>query len=163
MRKIVFVGCGIAVALVASCSNGPDTGKVADDATAAMEGAIAGFNAHDAAKATAIDAPGYIGMFHGMNNTSGIAQNLALTKKRVSDPAAKVEAVSPEVNVSTSGDMAVWNATYAYTHTDPVTKAPAVEHGNWVVVFRRQPDASLKATLGVISDTAPAKAAPPPV
>lgn len=161
MRNSAYVGCVIAAALVASCSNGPDTGKVADDVTAAMEGAIAGFNAHDPAKATAIDGPGFIGMFHGMNNTSGVAQDLALTTAQVSDPAAKVEVVSPEVNVAAGGDMAVWNASYAYTHTDPATKAPATEHGNWVVVFRRQADAGMKATLGVVSDTAPAKAAPP--
>ncbi len=72
MRKTAFVGCGIAAAPVASCSNDPDTSKVADDVTAAMEGAIAGFDAHDAAKTIAIDAAGYIGMFHGMNNSAAL-------------------------------------------------------------------------------------------
>lgn len=162
MRYSAFVGCVIAAGLVASCSGGGDTSKVADEVKAAMDDAIAGFNAHDAARATAVDAPGFIGMFHGMNNTNGVAQDLALTQTMLNDPAAKIEADSSEINVAAAGDMAVWRASYAFTHTDAVTKAVATERGNWVMIFRRQPDGKLKATLGVVSDTAPAKAAAAP-
>ena len=162
MRYTAYAGCIVAAALVAGCSNAPDTGKVSDDISAAMSGAITAFNAHDAEKSVAIDAPGYIGMMHGMANVTGPAQDLALTKTLLADPAAKLEAPYPEVNVAAAGDMGIWKATYNYTYTDPKTKAPATEQGNWVVVFRRQQDGTMKATLGIVSDTAPAAAAAAP-
>ena len=153
MRKIGLAGGLSAALLVAGCSAAPDTGKVAEDVTAAMTGAIAAINARDAEKAVAIDSTDYVGAFHGTENVKGKAGDLALTKVQLSDPALKLEVTSPEVNVSANGDMAIWRATYAYTFTDPKAKAPTTEHGNWVVVFRRQPDATMKATLGVMSDT----------
>ena len=77
MRKIGLAGGLSAALLVAGCSAAPDTGKVAEDVTAAMTGAIAAINARDAEKAVAIDSTDYVGAFHGTENVKGKAGDLA--------------------------------------------------------------------------------------
>ena len=102
----------------------------------------------------------YVGMFHGTDNVVGPAQDLALTKLQISDPATKVTVSDEKVDVAGAGDMAVWTATYVYDFTDPKTKQPTTEHGNWLIVFKKQPDGAMKEAYGVVSDTpAPVPAA----
>lgn len=147
--------------MLAACAKEPapvDTAKVSDEVKAAISSAIAGFNAKDAAKATAIDAPDYVGMFHGAPNVVGAEQDLELTKLQVASLSGALTVADEKVDVASSGDMAVWSATYAYPTTDPKTRKPVTEVGNWVVVFRKQPDGTMKAKLGIVSDT-PAAAA----
>ncbi len=60
-------------------------------------------------------------------------------------------------------DMAVYRATYNFTSTDPKTKAPATETGNWVIGYKTV-DGGWKMAWSVVSDTpaaAPKAAAPP--
>ena len=57
-----------------------------------------------------------------------------------------------EVDVADAGDMAGYTATYDWEFTDPETGDVANEQGNWVMVFRRQEDGSLKIYREVISD-----------
>jgi len=76
----------------------------------------------------------------------------------VADPAANVSVSNEIVDVAASGDMAVYRATYAYRFTDPATKQPATEHGNWLMGYKVQPDGSWKLAWGVVSDTGPAAA-----
>jgi ketosteroid isomerase-like protein len=161
MRRVKYAGCMSAALLIAGCSNGPDTSKVADEVSGAMTETVAAINARDAEKAVAIDTPGFVGIFHGMDNVNGKAADLALTKLQLGDPALKFDVSTPEVNVSAGGDMAVWRANYVYTFTDPKAKAPTTERGNWIVVFRRQSDGTMKKSLGVMSDVAAAPAAAP--
>jgi len=63
------------------------------------------------------------------------------------------------VDVAAAGDMAVYRATYVYTSTDPKTKKPVTETGNWLVGYKPQPDGTWKIVWDVISD-APAASAP---
>ncbi len=154
--------CLGAVLLLASCAKGPDATKIADEISTAMAGTVAAINARDAEKAVAIDSDNFVGIFHDMENVRGKAADLALTKQQLGDPALKFEVANPEIDVSASGDMAVWRAAYTYNFTDPKTKSLATERGNWIAVFRRQPDGTMKATLTVMSDTpSPAPAAAP--
>ena len=63
-------------------------------------------------------------------------------------------AVSDEtVDVAASGDLAVHHAAYRFTFTNPATKQPATEAGNWVAVFKRQPDGAMKMSKDIIADT----------
>lgn len=119
---------------------------------------IAAFNARDAVRATSIDAPDYIGFFHGMPNTIGHAADLAVTREQVADPAVKLVVANEHVDVAQAGDMATWRCTYTYTYTytDPATRRPRVELGNYIIGFMRQPDGRMKAAWGVVSDTPPA-------
>ena len=116
---------------------------------------IAAFNARDAVGATAIQTTDYIGFFHGMPNTVGHAADLAITKVQVADPAMKLVIADEHVDVAQAGDMATWRCTYRYTYTDPATKQARVEHGNYIIGFKRQPDGKMKAAWSVVSDTPP--------
>lgn len=114
---------------------------------------IAAFNARDAVGATSMQTPDYIGFFHGMPNTVGHAADLAITKEQVADPAMKLFISNEHVDASLAGDMATWRCTYRYTYTDPATKQPRVELGNYIIGFKRQPDGKMRATWSVVSDT----------
>ena len=146
---LLLAGCGTPAPSAAPA----DTGKVADEVKDGMGKVIAAFNAHDAAGSVAMDAADYVGMLHGTPNVIGPAGDLALTKQQIADPAQKVDAQNAKVDVAASGDMAVWQATYAYTLTDPVKKVPATEHGNWVTIWKKQADGSMKVATSVVSDT----------
>lgn len=157
----------LAFGMLAACAAQPDTApvdtaKIADAVKANTAGLIAAFNAHDAEKAVSYDAPDYVGMFHGSPNVVGPEADLALTKQQVADPASKVTVSAEDVSVAAAGDRALWRATYAYTFTDPKTKQPTTENGNWLIGWRKQEDGSWKEAWGVVSDTGAAPAASPP-
>ncbi len=145
-----------ALCMVTACKPPPvadDSAKVSAEVKATMASVISSFNAHDAQKAVSYDAPDYVGMFHGVDNVVGPAQDLALTKLQLSDAAAKVTVSDEKIDVAAAGDMAVWSATYAYDFTDPKTKQPTTEHGNWLIVFKKQPSGAMNEAYGVVSDT----------
>ncbi len=135
-----------------------DTAAVASEVKSDMQTMVAAFNAHDAEGAVALDGPDFVGMFHGMANVVGADQDLAVTKEQTADPAAKVTVSAEQVDVADAGDMALYTASYVFDFTNPATKKPATEYGNWVLVFKRQPDGSMKLYRSVVSDT-PAPAA----
>jgi ketosteroid isomerase-like protein len=162
MTKGKFVGVALGVALAASLGacNKTETAKPVVDATktagtvkADMAQLVADFNAHDATKSVSQDAPDYVGMFHGQPNVRGPAGDLALTKQQVADPAAKVTVSDETVDVASAGDMAIYRATYAYGFTDPKTRKPMTEVGNWIVGYKQQPDGTMKLAWSVVSDT----------
>src|SRR3569623_3273466 len=116
---------------------------------------IAAFNARDADGATNMQTADYLGYFHGMPHTIGHAADLALTKTQVADPAMTLVVGNEHVDVAQAGDMATWRCTYRYTYTDPATKQPRVELGNYIIGFRRQADGKMKAAWSVVSATPP--------
>jgi len=162
-----LVPAAIAIALLSACgaqqpaAPAVDTAKIAEAVKGQTAELIAAFNAHDAEKAVSFDAPDDIGMFHGIPNVVGPEADLALTKQQVADAAAKVTVSGEDVSVAAAGDRALWRATYAYTFTDPKTKQPTTENGNWLIGWRKQEDGSWKAAWGVVSDTSPATPAAP--
>jgi ketosteroid isomerase-like protein len=142
-----------ASALAACAKPGPDSAKITADVTASVAQMIAGFNAHDVNKAVSQDAPDMIGMFHGAANTVGIDADRANTKAELSDPAAHLMVSNATVEVTKAGDMAIYRATYVYTLTDPKTKQPASEIGNWVIGYKPQPDGTWKMAWNIAADT----------
>lgn len=162
--KAMGLAMGLAaVSLVSACtqkSEAVDTAKVESEVRATVDATIAAFNAKDAEKATSMDAPDYVGMFHGAANIVGPEQDLAVTREQLASLSAPLEVGKATVDVSSAGDMAVWAAPYVYQFTDAKTKAPTVEHGNWVLVFKRQADGTMKVRYGIVSDTPAPDAAP---
>ena len=166
MRRIsmlYFASAAAAVGLLAGCSTNPtvgpvDTAKVSDEVKSDATALVAAFNARDAEKSVSFDAPDYVGMMHGAPNVSGPAGDLALTKQQIADPASKFQVSGGDVSVAAAGDRAMYQSTYAYTFTDPATKSPKTENGNWLLGFRKQTDGSWKIKWSVISDTGPAPA-----
>jgi ketosteroid isomerase-like protein len=139
--------------LAACQAAAPDTAKIAESIKGETTKAVAAMNARDAEKAVAIDADDYVGMLHGTANVVGRAADLVATKAQVADPAMKFEMGETTIDVAKGGDMAVERVAYTYTYTDPKTKAPAVEHGNWVLGWKLQADGSWKMAWSVASDT----------
>ena len=133
-----------------------DTAKIADAVKADADALVTDFNARDAAKAVAHDAPGMVAMFHGAPNVVGVDADLANTKVQMADAALKLAVSNETVDVASSGDMAVYRSTYAYTFTDPKTKKPTTETGNWVIGYKQQAGGAWKITWNVVSDTPPA-------
>ena len=160
MNRIRIATMAVGALLSGSLSAHPavDTAKVADAVKADAHLVVQQFNAREVDKGVAHDAPNYVGMFHGMPNVNGPAEDLAATKQQASDPAANLSVSNEVVDVAASGEMAVYRATYAYTLTDPATSKPMIEQGNWLLGYKIQPDGSWKVTWGVASDTGPAKA-----
>ena len=160
-REFRFLPYAATLALLAGCNTAPpaDSAKVGDEVNANMTEMVAAFAARDADKAVSWDAPDFVGMFHGAPNVIGKEGDLALTKEQVADPAMKFSVSDETIDVAASGDLAVWRATYSYSYTDPVTKTPKTEVGNWVVGWKRQTDGTMKEAWGIVSDTPAAPAA----
>lgn len=129
-----------------------DTSKVADEVKAAIHTQVEAYAARDAAKASSIVAPDILAMFHGAPNVVGKAESEAASKAQMADPAVKLEVSDETVDVAASGDLAVYHATYRFTFTNPETKQPASETGNWLAVFRRQPDGTMKLSRDAVLD-----------
>lgn len=139
-----------------------DTAKIADAVKADAEASVAALNAKDVDKAVSHDAPNYVGIFHGAPNVNGPAEDAALTKQQVADPAFKLAVSNESVDVASAGDMAVFRASYSATLTDTKTKKVVTETGNWVVHYKVQPDGSWKMALGIVTDAPAAAAAATP-
>ena len=111
------------------------------------------FNAHDVAKVVSHDAPDVVQMFHGFPNFVGVAGDTTNNQQFfAANPNGKFAVADAAVDVAASGDMAVYRATYVLTFTDPKTKAPATEHGNYLAGYKQQADGSWKMTWSVVSD-----------
>ena len=150
-----------AVVLLAGCSKpetpaasaAPDPAKVEAEVKAAIRTQVEAYAAKDHAKAASIAADDLVTMFHGAPNVVGKAPNMEVMKGQMADPAVKLEVSDESVDVAASGDLAVYRASYRFTFTDPATKKPASETGNWVAVFQRQADGSMKMSQDIIADT----------
>ena len=76
-----------------------------------------------------------------------------------SDPALKVDFASDRIIVAASGEMASSRGHYTMTYTDPATKKPKTESGNYLTVYRKSAEGSWKA---VEDFTTPGQAAAAP-
>lgn len=161
---LLLSGCksSVTTPTTTTTTTSEDNAKDAEAVKGIVAKLVAAFNAHDAKALVAFDAPDYVGMIHGMPNVVGIEADLALSKLQVADAASKLDMSDEDVNVAEAGDQARWQATYAYTFTDPATRKPTTEHGNWLLGFTKQGDGSWKLKWSVVSDTGPAPAAAAP-
>ena len=119
---------------------------------------VAAYNMRDAAKAASYDASDYVGMFHGSPNVIGRAADEAGMKVQLKDPAANWAIGDGRVTTSTDGSLTIYEAPYVFTFTSPETGKPAKDSGNWIAVFKRQPDGSMKLWRSIGTDTPPAAA-----
>lgn len=135
-----------------------DKAAIANQIKDIVKDVVTAFNAGDAEKAAGFNAPDFIQMFHGQPNADN-ASNLENARSQLADPAAKLAVSDEKVEVSEDGDMAVYTSSYLYDFTDPATNDAVTEPGNWVMIFRRQSDGSMKIYREIISDTPPVEAA----
>jgi ketosteroid isomerase-like protein len=164
-RSLVLTGMIAAVGLMglSACDKDADAAVVVDKAKIreTIKGdvyqLVAALNDRNAAKAATHDAPGMVGMFHGAPNSVGVEQDIATTKKIVSDPNFYLQLGNDSVEVSDAGDMAIYRAAYSYRFTDRKTIKPTKELGNWVIGYKKQPDGAWRIVWNVVTDTGPTK------
>jgi ketosteroid isomerase-like protein len=152
VSALLLTGCS-APPQPAPATAAPDPAKVEAEVKAAIKTQVDAYAARDPAKAISIAAPGLVTMFHGEPNVVGLAANRPVMQAQMSDPAMELKVSDETVDVAASGDLAVYHATYRFTFTNPATKRPATEAGNWIAVFRRQPDGAMKMIRDIVADT----------
>ncbi len=156
MKQTLTLSTALVLLSLCACAPRAPDASAAAKATADVKAAVAqlvdGYNTRNAAEAVGINAPDHLGMGHGFANVVGPDAELASVKAQLADPAMVLAFTDPSIEASASGDLAVYRATYHVTYTDPNTHGPATEIGNWVAVFKRQADGTMKLSWEVMSD-----------
>jgi ketosteroid isomerase-like protein len=141
----------VAVALgLAACN---PTGKPAKVDPAAEEQAIRAketawmdaYNRHDSKGLASQYEDGAALAAYGMKlMTDSVGRGLFLDGM-AKDPALKVDFASDRIIVAASGELASSRGHYTMTYTDPATKQPRTENGNYLTTYRKAADGSWKA------------------
>ena len=148
----------VAFVLIAGCNRAArETTAVADTVRKDAAALVAAYNAQDAAAAAAFDAPDYVGVYHGTPNNVGPAADLKEMKAAMAVSKLDWRIGQGKVTVSQGGDIGIFEAPYSFTITMP-TGAATHETGNWIAIFKRQPDGKLKLWRSIGSDLPAAKA-----
>jgi len=144
---------GLAIVALAGCDGMKREHKVPRVDAAAEEQAIraketgwmAAYNKRDAnalagqyAEDAAIANP-------GVPLATDVAARRAILNGVAGDAALKVDFASDRIIVAASGDLASSRGHYTMTYTDPGTKQPKTETGNYLTVYRKQADGSWQA------------------
>jgi ketosteroid isomerase-like protein len=79
----------------------------------------------------------------------------AALKPMVADPNFALTLHAAKVEVSASGDLGYTQGTYSMSGTDPKTKQPAMEHGKYLTVFRKEADGKWRAVQDMVSSDMP--------
>lgn len=139
---------------LAGCSAKPTSTE--DEVRKDALGVVAAYNAQDARKAAAYDAPDYVGVYHGSPNTVGPAADEAGMKAQMAAAKVDWQLGEGQVTVAKAGDLAVFEAPYTFVITVP--NAPVTsERGTWIAIFKRQDDGAMKLWRSIASDTPPSR------
>jgi ketosteroid isomerase-like protein len=138
-----------AASALSGCSH-RSGGAAADEVRQAALGVVAAYNAQDAHRAASYDAPDYVGVYHGSENTVGAAADEAGMKVQMA--AAKVDwQLGPgNVTVAKAGDLGIFEAPYTFVIHLP--QGATTERGTWIAIFKRQGDGSMKLWRSIASD-----------
>ena len=83
----------------------------------------------------------------------------AVITQFLSDPNLEISFESDRVQVAKSGDLAYTRGHFTMQGTDPETKQPRTDTGNYLTVWKKQSDGSWKAVEDFVVPGAPASAA----
>ncbi|WP_294043153.1 nuclear transport factor 2 family protein [Sphingomonas sp.] len=133
----------------------PSSDVVTAEVKRAIHTQVEAYVSRDQTKAASILAPDVKTFFHGEPNVVGIAAAKAAIQAQFALPDVKLEVSEETVDVAASGDLAIYHATYRFSFTNPATKKPFIEVGNWVAIFKRQPDGVMRLTTDIVADTPP--------
>ena len=128
-----------------------DTDEVAAEVRRDALALVSDYNSGNVGAAAARDAHDYVSVFHGSPNTVGPAADLAAMKQQIAAGKAHWDIGEAKVTVSRAGDLGLFEAPYNYTFTDPkgVTQR---ESGNWIAIFKRQDNGTMKLWRSIGSD-----------
>ena len=164
--KRVLAGVMLAVVLGSACTTPPpapppDT-RVADEAAIRSASAqwLAAAQSKDGARFTSFFTSDAVLMFHGAPPVKGKQALDPVGAEMVKDPAFAIDWKTARIEVARSGELGYELGTWEMTATDIVTKKPATTRGEFVTVWRKQPDGSWKAAVDVpVASAPPAPAA----
>ena len=157
--RVSLLCLAAAGSLLAGCARhgSADTSAVADQVRKDALALVADYNAQNAAAAAAYDAPDYVGVFHGTPNVNGPAADEAGMKAAMAASKVLWQIGEVKVTVSRAGDVGIFEAPYTFTVTTP-QGASSKESGNWIAIFRRQEDGTMKLWRSIGSDIPAPKA-----
>ena len=114
-----------------------DTGAIGHTIKADVARLVAGLNAHDALKTTAYDAQDVVSMECGSPSTAGVdADRDGFKQGFAHDPDWKVHLISETVDVSSSGDLAVYRG--VYNEDNGEAGVLTTHKTNFIAEFRRE-------------------------
>jgi ketosteroid isomerase-like protein len=148
----------VVTATLSGCTGRAGNARFADEVRRQALGVVAAYNAQDAHAAAAYDEPDYVGIYHGSPNVVGPAADEAAMKSQVAAGKVEWKLGDPKVTVSKGDDIGIFEAPYTFLVTNP-DKSVTRETGNWIAIFRRQDDGSLKLWRSIASDTPSSKPA----
>jgi uncharacterized protein (TIGR02246 family) len=163
MMQRMFLRCAAATSLafLLGCSTAqppapPDTRAADEQAIRDGEAQwVKDFATKDPEKVLAHYADNADSMIPEMKLMTGHDSIRAGLKDEFSDPNSTLDFHPDKVTVAKSGDLAYSQGTYNYTSTDPKTKKPVREHGNYVEVYKKQADGSWKVAEDIATQEAP--------
>ncbi len=128
-----------------------DTTAIAGTVKADVAQLVAGINAHDAAKATAFDAPNIISMECGSPSTVGVdADRDGFQQGFAHNAGWRVSLIDETVDVASGGDMAVYRGTYDEDSSS--AGVPMTHKTNFIAEFKRQGDGSWRIAWYSVSN-----------
>jgi ketosteroid isomerase-like protein len=136
---------------IAGCAQRTDPGKIAEQARKDALGLVAAYNAQDAHAAAAIDAPDYVGIYHGAQNTVGPVADEAGMKAQMAAAKLDWQMGEGKVTVAKAGDIAIFEAPYTFA-VSYKQGGGMRERGTWIAIFKRQDDGSMKLWRSIASD-----------
>ena len=149
LRIVLAVSVASLVSIAPSFAAPVSKARVGQTIKADVAQLIAGINAHDADKATQFDAADMVSMESGRPPTVGAAadrEGLGMSFKYA--PSWQVSLIDETVDVSESGDLAVYRSTYNQDSVDNGT--PMTQKVNFIAGFTQQKDGSWKIGWQVV-------------
>ena len=141
--------CVLAWVAYATASAAGSKAEIARTIKSDVAEVIAGLNAHDPDRATRFDAQDMVSMESGRPPTLGkAADRQGMTQAFQYAPSWHVSLVEETVDVSESGDLAVYRSTYNQDSTNEGT--PMTQRVNFLAGFVRQGDGSWKIGWQVV-------------
>ncbi len=145
---LAFAAAGIASS---SRAVSVDTAAIATRVKTDVAQLIAGINAHDAARATAFDAPNVISRECGRPSSVGVeADREGLKMGFAHTPSWRVSLIDETVDVAGSGDLAIYRGTY--NEDSNREGVPMTHKMNFIAEFRLQSDRSWKIAWYIVSN-----------
>jgi len=167
MRRFTTAPLLVAGALLAllpsGCSQAPQAPAPRPDTRAADEQAIRdteaawvkAFATKDPAKAEAFYADDAASMLPDTPLMTGKKEILAGMKPELGDPNFSLVFAPTKVEIASSGDMAYTQGAFRYTTTDPKTGKRVGQAGNYVEVYKKQPDGAWKVEEDIATEETP--------
>ena len=134
----------------------PDTRAADEQAIRDGEASwVKDFAAKDVEKVVSHYADDAASMIPDMALMTGKDEIRAGLKEEFADPNASLNFHPTKVEVSKASDLAYSQGVYTFVSTDPKTKKMMTESGNYVEVYKKQPDGTWKVVEDIATQAAP--------